>query len=146
MITKKSVLVVTLSYFAACAAIIGFFKFVLGCEWRGECVDIGSTGTLILALFFWLMPIFAAILVFSLLTYNLHEAVFIAWRKFAIWAVPLMILLSFLLITGSSTGGMGIGSAIAGSFTILMLLLLFGAFIIGSLIIIAWKYFATHSR
>ena len=146
MITKKKVLIVSLAYLAVCVAIIVFFKYFLGCQWRGECVNLGSTGTLIFSIFFWPMPIFLIVFIFSLLTYKMHEAVFIAWRKFAIWALPLLILLSVLLIAGSSAGGMGIGSAIAASFTIMMLLLLFSAFIIISLIIIAWKYFTTRSR
>ncbi|HEY4516660.1 MAG TPA: hypothetical protein VJG64_01825 [Candidatus Paceibacterota bacterium] len=146
MITKKNVFLATSGYLATSIGIIVFLKYILGCPWRGECVDLGWSGDLIFALFFLPMPIFLITFVFSLLTYNLHDAVFIAWRKFALWAVPVLMILTYILTIPPRTGGLGIGSVIAASFTLATLFLLFASFVIISLVIIVWKYFSTRSK
>ncbi len=79
-------------------------------------------------------------LLFSLLTYKMHEKVFRAWIHFAYWWVPLSIILTFLA-GGGSGGGFGIPNVFDREFVAFIFSALF--FII-SLIIIVWKYVATR--
>ncbi len=90
-----------------------------------------------LTILYYLIPL---ILLFSLLTYKMHEKVFRAWISFAYWWVPLSIVLT-LLAGGGSGGGFGMPNVFDREFVAFIFSALF--FII-SLIIILWKYVATR--
>lgn len=87
---------------------------------------------------YYLVP---SILIFSLLTYKMHERVFRTWLRFAYWWVPLSIILT--LITPDGSGGWGIPSVIDRGFVAFIFAALFT---IISLIIIVWKFVATRKR
>ena len=90
-----------------------------------------------LTIFYYLIPF---ILLFSLLTYKMHERVFRSWLHFAYWWVPLSIILTFLA-GGGSGGGFGMPNIFDREFVAFIFSALF--FVI-SLIIIVWKYIATR--
>lgn len=75
------------------------------------------------------------LLLFSLITYFLHEEVFRAWLRFAYWWVPLSIVLIFLA-AGSSGGGYGMPNIFDQEFVAITLS---GLFALISLILIIVK-------
>lgn len=80
------------------------------------------------------------ILIFSFLTYKMHEKVFRPWLHFAYWWVPLSIVLS-LLAGGGSGGGFGMPNLLDQESVAFIFAALFS---IISLIIIIRKHFATR--
>jgi hypothetical protein len=75
--------------------------------------------------------IFPLVLVFSLITYKLPERVFIAWWKFAKFAIPIIFGLTFLINAGVHhiSGGQW-----QDMFDIPVILTLYAIFVIGSLV------------
>jgi len=103
----------------------------LGWCWKNW-TEIGLIGQII----FWpsILTFF-----FSLLTLPLTPAIFEAWKRFAVWAVPVMLVVTTLLILGGE--GNAYFSFGLGPF---ILMILYGLYVLISLTIIAWKYFATR--
>jgi cytochrome bd-type quinol oxidase subunit 2 len=64
----------------------------------------------------------------SLVTLKMPNDVFRHWMNFTVWAVPVLIVLTYLLTAGSNNG-LGIESAYGGSFDTLLLVLLYGIFL-----------------
>ena len=76
-------------------------------------------------------------LLFSLLTYRMRDEVFEHWMKFAKWAVPLLMILTYFMLNNTSGGGyIGLGQ----DFMALFFILLYGMFCIVSLWRIVRKY------
>ncbi|MDO8520891.1 MAG: hypothetical protein Q7S52_02135 [bacterium] len=71
---------------------------------------------------------FVVFVFFSLITYKMRNEVFEHWIKFAIWGVPALIILTYLILGGASHGGLGIGSSYGSSFDALLSILLYGSF------------------
>lgn len=76
--------------------------------------------------------IFPILLLISVITYRLKSTVFESWKKFAIWAVPLVLLLTFL-ITRDSGGS----NFFTMDYSLYFLAILYGLFFLISLTIIA---------
>ncbi len=85
--------------------------------------------------------IFVPVLFFSLLTYFVRNEIFGGWMKFAVWWVPLTVVLALLLPNNDQSQSIGMGST-QGLFVIVMTLI----FIIVSLIIIVAKYMAMKKK
>jgi hypothetical protein len=76
---------------------------------------------------------------FSLITYPMKEQVFQRWFRFAVWAVPALVIAFFVFPT-SVRGGFGIGSMITEGFNTIILIILFSAFFITSIVKIIRAY------
>ncbi len=87
-----------------------------------------------------IVSVFPIMFFFSLITYKMRDEVFDHWMKFAVWAVPTMMLLTYLILGGASQGGLGIESAYGGSFDAFLFMLLYGIFIGVSIYRIVSKY------
>lgn len=77
--------------------------------------------------------------VFTLITLTMKENVFEAWKKFAMWATPLVVILTYFIMNMESGGG-GVGGPSIHLGAIL-LPLLYGAYFLISLGIIAVSAF-----
>ena len=86
-----------------------------------------------------LFGIFFITSLFSLITYKMRDEVFEHWIKFAIWAVPVIMVLTYLIM-GGGQNGLGIESAYGNSFDALLFILLYGIFIGISIYRIVSKY------
>ena len=65
-------------------------------------------------LIFLLAPLIVVFL-FSITTYKMPEKVFQHWIKFAQWATPLLMIITFLIL-GGGNNGMGVEGVIGGVF------------------------------
>jgi len=81
---------------------------------------------------FGLLPI-SLLLLFSIITIWMKKEVFWAWFKFAVWYIPVLVAALFVFPT-CIPGGIGIGGAYEESFNILVLIILFTAYIITSIV------------
>ena len=99
MITKKSVLIFSAASLALLIA-LGLFQGSCDYDARGLCwqywSEIGDFGQNI----FIMVPLF----VFSLITLRMREEVFRTWIHFAIWFVPLSVVL--IIMSPDRGGGM----------------------------------------
>lgn len=77
-----------------------------------------------------------AVLPFSLLTLFLKEKVFDAWKKFAVWGVPLVLILTYLVTR--DTGGSNFFSM---DLSLYFLAIIYGLFFLGSLAVIIFTAF-----
>ncbi len=95
MSMKKKTLCVSLIYpaFLALVLISDEFCRVSWCE-----VENNSPLGFLLVIFFPLLPAF----LFSLITYKMREEVFLAWRHFSSWWIPLSIFLVLITPEGNS--------------------------------------------
>jgi len=80
------------------------------------------------------------LLILSAITYFLKEEVFRTWLRFAYWWIPVSIVLIYLA-KDSSGGGFGIPNVLDQEFVSLILASLFALI---SLLLIAYKYFASR--
>ena len=87
-----------------------------------------------------LLLIFLPAFVFSIITYFLREEVFRAWLRFAYWWIPVSLVFIYLA-GGWSGGGFGIPAVLDQEF---VSLILSGLFLLISLLLIAYKYFASR--
>ena len=127
MLTKKNVLKISLVYILL-TAIIFLVAEMCHSSWCMVRED-KFPGSLLLILF----PLFPTLL-FSLITYKMPDEVFRGWIKFARWAVPVMIVVTYLNNSDQSSNIM------SGTFDALLYVLLYGTFILVSLILIITKY------
>jgi hypothetical protein len=129
--SKKSVLLISLAYvFYFVAA----FLISLVCEAdRCRIHDDSILGWLLLY-FIFLIPVF----IFSLITYKMREEVFRAWWRFALWFVPVIMLVTFLFNSQNRGGGMV--ATMAGGFDILIIGIFYTIFVITSLVKIILTY------
>lgn len=132
LISKKSILWISLGYIASFILLL-LISELCNKNW----CDIQEDGLLIsiLYLFFPLAPIF----IFSLITYRMHNSVFRAWRNFAVWFVPIILMATLFLQTRKGGGGgWGISS---GMDEFIILGLLYIIYIATSIIKIVRTYF-----
>lgn len=92
---------------------------------------------------FMLVFLTPPLLFLSLITYKMRDEVFRAWWGFARWWVPVIIVVTFLLNSANSGGGLGIGGAISSAFDILIIGILYAVLIITSLVKIVRAYLKT---
>ena len=76
--------------------------------------------------------IFPLVLLFSLITYKMQEVVFQAWWRFAMWFVPLIMIVTFFLYSGHQQSGFG--GVAQDAFYFAILVALYAIFILTSLI------------
>lgn len=88
---------------------------------------------------------FLFVLLLSLITYFMRDEVFRAWWGFARWWVPVIIVVTYLLNSANSGGGLGIGGAVSSAFDILIIGILYAVLIITSLIKITQAYFRSKT-
>ena len=79
-------------------------------------------------LFMSLLPVFFL----SLITYKMREEVFQAWWRVAVWFVPIIIVATYLMNSGHQQSGFG--GVAQDSFYFVILIALYGIFIITSLV------------
>ncbi len=139
--TKKNILKIALIY-VLYVIILLLISGVCSSDWC-EVREDGFFG-LILSAFAPLFPVF----IFSLITYRMHDRVFHAWRNFAHWFVPVIIVVTLLLNIpdGRGGGGMGGGGLSSGMLEFAVLGLLYSIFIFGSLFKIVWEYLGIKDR
>ncbi len=87
---------------------------------------------------FIFMP-FLPMFFLSLITYKMKEEAFQAWFRFALWFVPIIMVMMYLL-NGSGQSGMGISGAVSRSFDFLVISIFYVIFIVVSLIRVALAY------
>lgn len=128
-ITRKNVLIFTV----ALSSIVGLLFFLLPTDWCRNnflCREIYTNEYL--GFFIYLSIAFAtATLPCTLLTLLLSERVFNTWKKFALIALPFVLVLTFYVLMGS--GG---SNFFTMDFTLFFLSLIYGPFFLISLIII----------
>lgn len=90
---------------------------------------------IIFFLFLPLLPVF----IFSLITYRMSNSVFKRWLDFSIWAVPVLMILTFI-INGGTNNGLGIEGAIGGAFDVFLI----GIFYLIYCAISSWLIFSKH--
>ena len=78
------------------------------------------------------VSVFPFILLFSLITYKMREEAFQAWWRFAMWFVPLIMIVTYLMYSGHRQSGFG--GVSQGAFEFLILIVLYAIFILTSLI------------
>jgi hypothetical protein len=127
-LTKKRILF--LSFFGLIIQIISRYSVDFGvCEnYASSCFDLSY-------LFIIYSIISIPLFVFSVITYKLKDEVFISWKNFSIWWIPL----SFVIITmfPTDTHGMDFVPIIKGTVS----LLLSSLYSVISLVIILYKSF-----
>ncbi len=142
--TKRNTIIFSL----ACALFFGLFILFVR-QLAGLCQSDGwcdLEGPLVSA---FLTMLTAGIMTFpfSLVTYRMNDLVFIAWRNFALWWIPLMAVVSFLLVAAQKeTSGLGIAGAYEQSFILLILASLYVIFVLVSTIIIFWKWYSLRKK
>jgi hypothetical protein len=133
-ITKKRLLIISLFL-----TLIFFFLVFLGTRfcYRDDLCKVLRENILNDSLNFTI--IFPILLLVSVITYFSPPPVFASWKKFAIWAVPVVVALSIITTSGVFRGGSGIG-VYAIDFTLHVLVLIYSWFFLHSLIVIlsAW--------
>ncbi len=90
---------------------------------------------------FALMPFFPLLLL-SLITYRMKYEVFHAWWRFARWWVPVIMIVTFLLENAGGGGTLGMNK----DFTALILIVLYSALIVTSLVKIFNAYLKTKGE
>ncbi len=88
-----------------------------------------------------LFVLFVPNLVFSLITYKMHQSVFDYWMKFAVWAVPLLMVITFLIFW-SPSNGLGVEGVISEAFNMVVAGILYFVFILISI----WKIVSAHKK
>jgi hypothetical protein len=129
IITKKLVLNfsgIYVLYFLALAVT----SFVCNSSWcRIHDADVLGV------LFFVFMPLLP-VFFFTLITYRMRQQVFDRWISFAVWATPLLIVLTYLINSEGQQNGLGIEGPISASFDALLYFILYGLYFVISLLII----------
>jgi len=143
--SKKNVLFFSLLYIILSGVLIALYSFFPdACYTNSWCEGNAETILRVIAVIFLPMVL---VLLSTLITYRMHNDVFIAWRKFAIWAVPIMTFLNIVMALQPTSGGLGIESAYNGGLKLLAMAVLGLCFAVISLVIISWRFFASrHSR
>ncbi len=97
MADKKNILIGSLFY------VLIFFAFVLWDGWSGtgDCYDMSWCGDYFYPFLSYLLPLHV-IFLFSLITYKMREEVFLAWRHFSSWWIPLSVFLVLITPEGNS--------------------------------------------
>lgn len=121
LLTKKNVLIGSSTYFLIVALI---FVAAEICDKKDFCRirEDEFPGILI----FILLPLFF-VFIFSLLTYRMRPFVFDYWMKFAVWATPLLMLLTYMINMGGNNG-FGVEGVIGGAFDAMILMILYGLY------------------
>lgn len=134
-LTKKNVL-----FLGLVGTLLVCSQFLFGSETCGAnqlCNKVGDILNQDNLIIISMMPF---VFFFSLITYKMRDEVFEHWMKFAVWFVPAMIVLSYLILGGASSGGLGIESVYGGAFDAFLFMILYGIFIGVSLYRIVSKY------
>ena len=135
--TKKNIFILS-------AIVTIFLVFLIGADSAGYC----NRGTFCFSVSDYLEPpigsilvIFPFVFLFSLITYKMRNEVFEHWMKFAKWAIPAVMVISFFI--GTIPRGSGLMSGMVEAFFYLLAL---GIFCIVSLWRIAKKYIELKKR
>jgi len=88
-----------------------------------------------------ILSVFPFVFFLSLITYKMPEEVFRAWWRYAVWFVPLIMIVTYLLYGGHEQSGFG--GVAQGAFYATILIVLYTIFIITSLIRIIVAYHKT---
>ena len=125
LLTKTNLAVIAI-FALAVAGFLQWYRISSICESAYSfCSDFLFYTKNISAILFWL-------LLPALLTTPLASGVFESWKRFAIWAAPLVLALSALLLFAGESGPYGFSLGI----TPLILLVLYGLYFLVSLVII----------
>ena len=133
---KKNILLVSLIGTIILGALL-FIPSVDYCYSHNWCVQT----TNLIESFSFIVLLFPVIFVLSAITYKMQNEVFVAWKNFAIWYVPLFALLS-VVIQNQGHGG----DFVSGWFDAVILLFSLGLFLLISLIIIIKKSLSSKKR
>lgn len=130
MCTKKNVLVISF---------VGFLLFIvfLFAKELGLCALINSSCTNTFDPIAENLSVFIPLLALSIITYFMREEVYRTWLRFAQWWIPLSMLAIFIAPEYATDWMLRIEKGSVAFFSSVL-------FIIISLILIAWKYFATR--
>ena len=126
LLTKKNVLILSLFgtiFFLSPVIFYGIFD----CYEHNIFLCSGEYQHIV-RLFVPFFYVFIFSLIFSLITYKMKQGVFDYWMKFAIWAAPMLMILTFLIL-GGGNNGLGVEGAIGGGFDAMIFMILYGAFI-----------------
>ena len=127
---KKNIILILSSLGSLVLLIIRYNDYIIALI---KYIDTNSTETAHNLLLF--SPV---VLFFSLLTYKMKPAVFTAWWRFARWSIPVIILSLFLINDGifhsPYPGGFGWGSLFPDMLDMLISVILYVFFVIGSLV------------
>lgn len=125
-----------------------FFRYVV-CYWyiplpnsTGMCSDYFLDRTLFDGLVFASASFFISTFPLWLLSLPFKVQVFETWKKFATWAVPVLIILLSWLSSIDTGGGWGPEAAVRGAMLLSVIIVLTGAYFLISLVIISvtwWK-------
>lgn len=136
LVTKKKLLWVSLVGVLIVPALGSIFSYDY-CFAQGHCPRLWEIIGSLTPIFFLFIPLF----LLSLITYWMHEEVFLAWLRFTYWWIPLTILL--VLMTKDSSGGFGIPDILSRE----SVAMIFSAlFLFISLILIIWKALGIMDR
>lgn len=91
--------------------------------------------------FFVFTVIFPIFLLISLITYPLKQIVFETWKKFAVWAVPVVLILTYIITNDSGSGGF-----FSMDFSLYYLAIVYGLFFLTSLTIIGVSAFRSRNK
>lgn len=134
-LTKKNVLKVSFGYVHLVALII-LAAAICDQQHLCEVREDEFPGTLIF-LFLPLLPVF----IFSLMTYRMNPKVFERWVNFSVWAVPSLIIITFL-VNGGGNNGLGVEGVIGGAFDAFLI----GIFYVLYCVISLWLIFFKHKK
>lgn len=107
------------------------FIFLLGTKYCYNdltCRQLRKTFSEDFLIFTALFPI---LLIISIITHFLSTSVFEAWKKFAVWAIPVLLVLTYLVTR--DTGG---SNFFTMDFSLYFLAIIYGLFFLSSLIVI----------
>lgn len=140
LLTKKSILFESSSLFLISSVLIGIARSEV-CYYNHACNSffyrVGDFGI------FLFLPLL--ILPFSLITYKLSAPVFVSWRNFAIFAIPVVVAITIPLVMYDTSSGFG--GLIEEQIILLTLATLYTLYFLTSLIIIIrawWKSRKSH--
>lgn len=100
-----------------------------------------SCGSVVSSFFFLIIYILLPLLLPFLFTLPLKPSVFNAWKKFAVWVIPITFVATFALMFAPSGSGLG---GFGGAFLLLLILILYGLYLLISLIIIAFAWWKSR--
>jgi hypothetical protein len=134
-LTKKNVFIASGAYIVFFLAI---FLLAYVCDNKDLCeIREDEFPGILIGIF---APLFFSF-IFSVVTYKMPESVFQNWVKFAAWAIPMLVILSFFVAVDSNNG-FGVEGVIGGAFDLLVL----GIFYVMFIGISIWKIAAVYDK
>ena len=103
LLTKRNVLIISLISLAFFVVFVFLYEQELICGTWWACYDwILGFAYIFLCLFFLVFP-------FSLITLFLNRAVFESWKRFAVWGISAVGILTLIVAFIDTSGGSGLG-------------------------------------